>query len=239
PSPFAVPDAEDEVRRSSARPRRGSTESNRARDSRDKYRKSSREPLNPDPIGVSPSPNARHASHPAMSGSPPHLSRNNTMPADASYPRAVPITRSQTYNYGDGPDPRGRNRTRYQSQIEEEDDSDEVYDHRARDRRQHRGGRREQSVDQGYAEASRYPGYESSRQASYSRRPEPESDRYGYYPSGHNDSRPSMPVRESSYSTSAGSAQFAKVKTSKNYGYDDVQYTHYHHQKPREEYTFA
>ncbi|KAH6603271.1 hypothetical protein Trco_008046 [Trichoderma cornu-damae] len=234
PSPFAVPD-DDDARRSSARPRRGSTESNRARE---KYRKSSREPL-AEPVAMSGSPNSRHAPHPAVSGSPPHLPRTNTMPADASYPRAVPITRSQTYNYGDGPDIRGRNRSRYQSQIGEEDgDSDELYDHRARDRR-HRGSRRDQSVDQGYAETSRYPGYESGRQASYSRRAEPEPDRYAYYSSGHNDGRPPMPVRESSYSTSAGSTQFAKVKTSKNYGYDDVQYTHYHHQKPREEYTFA
>lgn len=232
-SPFAVPD-DDDARRSAARPRRGSTESNRPRD---RYRKSSREPV-AEPVAMSASPNNRHASHPTMSGSPPHLSRTNTMPADASYPRAVPITRSQTYNYGDGTDPRGRNRTRYQSQIDEEEiDSDEVHDQRARDRR-HRNSRREQSVDQGYTEPSRYPGYES-RQASYSRRADPEPERYAYYSSGHNDTRPPMPARDSNYSASAGPAQFAKVKTSKNYGYDDVQYTHYHHQKPREEYTYA
>ncbi|KAL7942921.1 hypothetical protein V8C42DRAFT_142062 [Trichoderma barbatum] len=232
-SPFAAPD-DDDVRRSAARPRRGSTESNRPRD---RYSKSSREPLT-EPVVMSASPNSR--SHPTMSGSPPHLSRNNTMPTDpASYPRAVPITRSQTYNYGDGTDPRGRNRTRYQSQIDEEDiDSDEVRDRRAGDRR-HRNSRREQSVDQGYAETSRYPGYESARQASYSRRADPEPERYAYYSSGHNDGRPSMPVRDGNYSASAGSAHFAKVKTSKTYGYDDAQYTHYHHPKPREEYTYA
>ncbi|KAL7907894.1 hypothetical protein GGI35DRAFT_71566 [Trichoderma velutinum] len=232
-SPFAAPD-DDDVRRSAARPRRGSTESNRPRD---RYSKSSREPLT-EPVVMSASPNSRHAAHPAMSGSPPHLSRTHTMPADAaSYPRAVPITRSQTYNYGEATDPRGRNRTRYQSQIDEEDvDSDDVHEQRARDRR-HRGSRREQSVDQGYTETSRYPG---SRQPSYSRRADPEPERYAYYSSGHNDGRPSMPVRDSSYSTSAGSAHFAKVKTSKAYGYDDVQYTPYHHsQKPREEYTYA
>ncbi|UKZ58076.1 hypothetical protein TrVGV298_011941 [Trichoderma virens] len=236
-SVFPVPD-EDDVRRSSARPRRGSTESNRPRD---RYSKSSREPLT-EPVVMSASPNSRHAAHPAMSGSPPHLSRNNTMPADtASYPRAVPITRSQTYNnFGEGTDPRGRNRTRYQSQIDEEEiDSDEVHGQRAARDRRHRTSRREQSVDQGYGETSRYPGYESNRQASYSRRADPEPDRYAYYSSGHNDGRPSMPVRDSSYSTSAGSAHFAKVKTSKAYGYDDVQYTHYHSQKPREEYTYA
>ncbi|QYT06099.1 DnaJ-like protein JJ3, involved inDiphthamide biosynthesis [Trichoderma simmonsii] len=237
-SPFAAPD-DDDVRRSAARPRRGSTESNRPRD---RYSKSSREPLN-EPVVMSASPNNRHAAHPAMSGSPPHLSRTHTMPADAqSYPRAVPITRSQTYNYGEATDPRGRNRTRYQSQIDEEDaDSDDVRDQRARDRR-HRGSRREQSVDQGYGETSRYPsGYESSRQPSYSRRAaDPESDRYAYHSSGYNDARPSMPVRDSSYSASAGAAHFAKVKTSKAYGYDDIQYTNYHHsQKPREEYTYA
>ncbi|KAL7929801.1 hypothetical protein V8C35DRAFT_171632 [Trichoderma chlorosporum] len=232
-SPFAVPD-DDDVRRSAARPRRGSTESNRPRD---RYSKSSREPL-AEPVVMSASPNSRHASHPAMSGSPPHLSRNNTMPADpASYPRAVPITRSQTYNYGDATDPRGRNRTRYQSQIDEEEvDSEDVHE-RARDRR-HRNGRREQSVDQGYGE-SRYAGYESGRQPSYSRRAEPESDRYAYYSSGHNDSRPSMPVRDSNYSTSGGSTHFPKVKTSKAYSYEDVHYTPYHSQKPREEYTYA
>ncbi|KAL6851785.1 hypothetical protein J3F83DRAFT_613297 [Trichoderma novae-zelandiae] len=229
-SPFAVPE-DDDVRRSAARPRRGSTESNRPRD---RYRKSSREPVAAEPVVMSASPNGRHA-HPPMSGSPPHLSRTNTMPADASYPRAVPITRSQTYNYGDGTDPRGRNRTRYQTQIDEEEvDSDEVHDQRARDRR-HRGSRREPSVDQGYTE-SRYPGYE--RQASYSRRPEPEPERYAYYSSGH-DGRPAMPARDSNYSASAGPGQFAKVKTSKNYGYDDVHYSAYHHQKPREEYTYA
>lgn len=237
-SPFAAPD-DDDVRRSAARPRRGSTESNRPRD---RYSKSSREPLT-EPVVMSASPNNRHAAHPAMSGSPPHLSRTHTMPADAqSYPRAVPITRSQTYNYGEATDPRGRNRTRYQSQIDEEDaDSDDVRDQRARDRR-HRGSRREQSVDQGYGETSRYPsGYESSRQPSYSRRAaDPESDRYAYHSSGYNDARPSMPVRDSSYSASAGAAHFAKVKTSKAYGYDDIQYTNYHHsQKPREEYTYA
>ncbi|KAK0759215.1 hypothetical protein N5P37_008097 [Trichoderma harzianum] len=238
-SPFAAPD-DDDVRRSAARPRRGSTESNRPRD---RYSKSSREPLT-EPVVMSASPNNRHAAHPAMSGSPPHLSRTHTMPADAqSYPRAVPITRSQTYNYGEAADPRGRNRTRYQSQIDEEDaDSDDVRDQRARDRR-HRGSRREQSVDQGYGETSRYPsGYESSRQPSYSRRAaDPESDRYAYHSSGYNDARPSMPVRDSSYSASAGAAHFAKVKTSKAYGYDDIQYTNYHQhsQKPREEYTYA
>ncbi|KAL6879792.1 hypothetical protein HDV57DRAFT_94061 [Trichoderma longibrachiatum] len=233
-SPFAVPNEDDDVRRSAARPRRGSAESTLPRDSR--YRKSSREPVAAEPVVMSASPNSRHA-HPPASGSPPHLSRTNTMPADGSYPRAVPITRSQTYNFGDASDPRGRNRTRYQSQIDEEEaESDEVHDHRARDRR-HRGGRREQSVDQGYTE-SRYPGYE--RQASYSRRPaEPEPERYAYYSSGH-DGRPSMPVRDSSYSASAGPAQFAKVKTSKNYGYDDVHYSAYnHHQKAREEFTYA
>ncbi|KAL7955910.1 hypothetical protein V8C34DRAFT_230969 [Trichoderma compactum] len=236
-SPFAAPD-DDDVRRSAARPRRGSTESNRPRD---RYSKPSREPPT-EPVVMSASPNARHAAHPATSGSPPHLSRTHTMPADtASYPRAVPI-RSQTFNYGDATDPRGRNRTRYQSQIDEEDvDSDDVREQRVRDRR-HRGSRREQSVDQGYGETSRYPsGYESSRQPSYSRRAaDPEPDRYAYYSSGHNDARPSMPVRDSSYSASAGSAHFAKVKTSKAYGYDDIQYTNYHHsQKPREEYTYA
>ncbi|PTB63487.1 DnaJ-domain-containing protein [Trichoderma citrinoviride] len=228
PSPFAAPH-DDDVRRSAARPRRGSTESNRP--GGDRYRKSSREPIPAEPVVMSASPNSRHA-HPPMSGSPPHLSRTNTMPADASYPRAVPITRSQTYNFGDGTDPRGRNRTRFQSQIDEED-SDEVHDHRARDRRHH-GGRREHSVDPVYTE-SRYP-YE--RQTSYSRRPEPEPERYAHYSSGY-DSRPAMPARDTSYSTSGGSGQFAKVKTSKNYGYDDVHYSAYHHQKPREEYTYA
>jgi hypothetical protein len=155
------------------------------------------------------------------------------MPADPStYTRAVPITRSKTYNYGEGFEGRGRNRSRYTAQqINEEDDSDDY--HQSRDRRNRPGGR-DQPVDQGYAETTRYAGYESGRQPSYSRRAaEPEQDRYAYY-SGHSDSRPAMPTRESGYSTSAGSGQFSKPKINKNYSYEDAHYTTYQPPKSRE-----
>ncbi|KAK5995954.1 Chaperone protein DnaJ [Cladobotryum mycophilum] len=229
-SPFAPPDDQDDARRSSARPRRGSTESSRMQ--RDKaYRKSSREPLDEPVLSASPTSRAQFqrasTTTGVMSGSPPHISRTNSMPQEQPYTRSMPI-RSQTYSgYSEAPDSRGRNRSRLQPQIDEESDSDDYKN------RKHRSSRRTRSPDQIYQEP-RY--YEARQGSSYSRRLDPENEQY-YYTTGSRgaESRPSMPVREGSYSMSAGAAQFNNVKTSRSYGYDDAQYTH--HAKPREEYA--
>lgn len=104
-----------------------------------------------------------------------------------------------------------------QSQVEMESDSED-YDRR-RDRK-HRSNRIHHSPEQMRTEnVSRYQvdGSRSRLHSSYSRRIDPEVE-YGYFHS--QDARPTMP----------------KVKTSKAYGYDDIQYSSYH-KAPREEYA--
>ncbi|KOS17341.1 Chaperone protein DnaJ [Escovopsis weberi] len=237
-SPFSPPEDQEDGRWSSGRPRRGSTESNRVQREKS-YRKSSREPLDETVPSSSPStrqaPQFQRATTAAAptSGSPPQVSRTNSMPPDASYVRSMPI-RSQTFSgYPEPADGRGRHRSRMQPQINEESDSEEAFDARTRDRT-YRGNRTNRSPEALYTEA-RYA-YDPRQGNSYSRRQEAEAEAAYYYSgSGRtSESRPTVPSRDASYSVSSGSAHFARVKTSKSYGVEDIQYTH--HQKPREVY---
>lgn len=246
--PFAVPD-DDEARRSSAKPRRGSGDGPRLSRERS-YRGSSREALDDPPI-VSASPSGRHpAQFPkqgsaasAMSASPPRpdLTRNKTMPAEAGIYSRSPagISRSQTFNaFGETAEhPQGRSRSRLQPQVELESDSEDLYERR-RDRK-HRSSRRHHSPEPMRTEnVSRYQvdGSRSRLHSSYTRRVDPELvEPYTYYVHPQ-DARPSMPVREASYTAATATAKFPKVKTSKAYGYDDVQYSYYD-KPPREEYV--
>ncbi|PNY28580.1 Chaperone protein DnaJ [Tolypocladium capitatum] len=249
--PFALPD--EDVHRSSAKPRRGSGDGPRLSRERS-YRASSREPLD-DPIVVSASPGRLAAqfqnvapTSPVTSSSPPRrdLPRTSTMPIDAAFARTVPgIPRAQTFNSFGEASPRGRDRSRMHAQIdeEEESDSDDEYDRRPRDRK-HRSSRRHRSPEAARPEnVSRYQvdGGRAKLQSSYSRRLEPEAEQVRYYstagsiPIPVTETRPSMPIRESGYS--APGMKFPKVKTSKAYSYDDVQYSNYYDKPYREEYS--
>ena len=231
-SPFAVPAPtdDDDARRSSAKPRRGS--------SGDKsYRKQpSREVLeDPEVIDVSPR-RAYHKSSsamPAMSGSPPRrdLPRTNTMPVDGAFSRPIPyMTRAQTYSgaYDASDMPRGRSRSKLQAQVEETD-SDEEYEVRHRSSK-HRSSKKHRSPERAPAEFVRsyrvVDGGHTRLQGSYARGVDasPPYD-YGYY-----QNRPSV-VRESSYHSASGH-KFPKVKMSKDYAPEDVAYSSHYHQQP-------
>lgn len=240
PTPFPVPE-DDSARRSSAKPRRGSEEVPRLSRERS-YRASSRETLDEVPV-VNLSPSTHHsaqfprsASHgiPTTPSSPPRtdLPRTKTMPIEpTSYPRPpVNLSRAHTFNVPEATDyPRGRGRSRMHSQIEVESDSDDVYERR-KDRK-HRSSRRHHSPEPiRTADHSFYPGdgIRGRLRSGFIRRPEPEVDPYAYYAHHHpNDVRPSMPTRQTSYSASAATAKYPKVKLSKAYGYEDVQYSDY------------
>lgn len=177
-----------------------------------------------------------------MPNSPPRreLPRTSTMPVDAAFVRpAPPITRAHTFNAFGEAAPRGRERSRMHPQIEEESDSDDAYDRRAHDRK-HRSSRRHRSPEAPRPEkVNRYQvnGGQAKLQRSYSRRLEPEAEQVRYYSTSGNvpvsvtETRPSMPARESGY------MKFPKVKQSKAYGQDDVQYSNYYDKPYREEYS--
>ncbi|KAK2591588.1 hypothetical protein QQS21_010716 [Conoideocrella luteorostrata] len=241
-APFTTPD-DDDARRSSAKPRRGSGDGPRLSRERS-YRASSREVLDDTPI-VNTTPPTRHAAtfpkaspgNPAVSSSPPRtdLPRTNTMPTEPSYSRPITgLSRSQTFNaFGDTIDhPRGRDRSRMQPQMDVGSDSEDMYERR-RDRK-HRSSRRHHSPEQMRTEnVSRYQveGSRSRLHSSYSRRMDHDTvEPYTHYAYNvYQDSvRPSMPGRESGYGASTAAAKFPKVKTSKNYGYGDVQFSTYY-----------
>ncbi|OAA37872.1 DnaJ domain containing protein [Metarhizium rileyi] len=225
--PFAPPDDND-VRRSSARPRRSSGEDPRF--SRERSYHASLDALDDPPI-INISPSTRHATQFFTSSSPPRtdLPRTKTMPNEpVSYSRTPPgLSRAQTFNAFEAADhSRGRDRSRMQPQVDIEEE-EEDYDRRRE--RKHRSSRRRHSQEQVRAEnVSRYrvDKGRSTLDGAYTRRFEPEIiESYGgYYPS--QDSRPPMPTRETSYGTST-STKFPKVKTTKAYGLEDVSYSNY------------
>ncbi|KAF7550892.1 hypothetical protein G7Z17_g5415 [Cylindrodendrum hubeiense] len=240
-SPFAPP-AED-VRRSSAKPRRGSSGEKKA------YKKASHEVLE-DPIIVDTSPSAHHAQKTAtaaaaLSGSPPRreLHRQHTMPISAErFSRPIPtMSRSQTFAGGSSypemaADPRGRSRSKLHPQIEESD-SEEERARRHRERKAHRSKKHRSPEPRAAEYIQQAYKVESGRTIplhnSYSRGVDPAAmEGYGgYYSSGGHgipDTRSSMPMREAgSYSSSPGNHMggFGKVKTSKAYDYEDVTYS--------------
>ena len=251
---FSVLD--DEVRRSSAKSRRGSADSPRlSRDRSYRDRQSSKEVLD-DPNVVNVSPSTRQAAQFSRSGpgtpvmspsspsSPPRgdLPRTKTMPPESShgYSRSGPapgITRAQTFNVvsdaGAEFSSRGRNRSRMYAQVDDSD-SDDVYERR-RDRKG-RSSRVHYSPEPIRAEnVSRYQ-VDAGRarlHSSYQRRVDQDSDSFGYYPPGtRTHARPSMPARESSYSRSGSVGKFSKT-----YGYDDVNYSSYHEKPYREGFS--
>ncbi|KAG5980070.1 hypothetical protein E4U55_004432 [Claviceps digitariae] len=254
-APFPPPPDENDARRSSAKPRRGSGGDDPRLSRERSYRDPSREALRDPPV-VNASPSSRHAAqfskttssgNPMMPPSPPRtdLPRTKTMPVPepaSSYSRPPPgLSRAQTFSVFDhaGDYPRGRDRSRMQPQVEVESDSEEMYGRR-RDRK-HRSSRRHHSPEQQRTEnVSRYQvdGSRSRLHSSYVRHVDAEYvEPYPYY--GHPaDVRPSMPARETGYSATGGAAKFPKVKTSKSYGYDDVQYSYYD-QPYHEEYAYA
>ncbi|EFZ00732.1 DnaJ domain chaperone [Metarhizium robertsii] len=237
--PFAPPD-DDDARRSSARPRRGSGDDPRLSRERS-YRTPSRDAMDDPPI-INVSPSARHTAAFFTPSSPPRgdrLPRTKTMPHESvSYSRSPPeIQRSQTFHMFESADhPRGRDRSRMQSQVELEMDDEDRYDRR-RDRK-HRSRRRHHSPDPMRTEnVSRYRVERNTLDGAYNTRlVEPdirESYASYYHPQ---DSRPSMPGRETSYSNSGG-ANFPKVKTTKAYGYEDVSYSTYG--RPAREFVYS
>ncbi|KAG5933919.1 hypothetical protein E4U53_000821 [Claviceps sorghi] len=252
-APFPPPDDND-ARRSSGRTRRGSGgDDPRLSRERSYHGAPSHEALRDPPV-VNASPSSRHAAqfpkttssgNPMMPSMAPRtdLPRTTTMPPQpVSYSRPPPpgMSRAQTFSVFDrsGDYNRGRDRTRMQPQVEVESDSEDAYGRR-RDRK-HRSSRRHHSPEQLRTEnVSRYQvdGSRSRLHSSYVRHVEPEFvESYPYY--GYSaDGRPSMPAREAGYS-GASTAKFPKIKTSKSYGYDDVQYSYYD-QPSHEEYAYG
>ena len=257
-SAFPIPD-DDDVRRSSARTRRGSSEAPRM--GREKsYRKASRDHLDDEIFVVHTSPKSRHAAQfdgsVPLSSSPRSggLPRTNTMPTETGYSRPipVPVSRSQTFGgYGEGAGslPRGRERSRMQAQVEESEDSEEAFEpshqRRRSDRsdRKHRSGRKQRSPSREQT-TSRYQVNDgrATLSGSYSRHVAPEIEVEGlrYYPTGRSTgasrvdtSRPPQ-SRGASYLSTHGGAKYTKVKESKSYNFDDVQYSDYTQQYGRE-----
>ncbi|KAF4344305.1 hypothetical protein FBEOM_1699 [Fusarium beomiforme] len=218
-SPFAAPADDDDARRSSAKPRRGSA-----------GEKAFKPEVVDDPIEATP-PTARPHMHKSATatGAPTTSSprRTNTMPTEG-YSRHVPgISRAQTFSgaYPE-PDPRGRGRTRMQAQVPESDDEDE-YERYRRERKAHRSSKKHRSPESRGEHVMQYRVNDgrTTLQNSYSRTTTAE-EAYSYYanqPGVRVVERPSMPARDTSYSSSY--AQYpGKVKTS---SYGDVQFSEY------------
>lgn len=252
---------EEEIRRSAARPRHGSGDIPNLTRERSSYNRPSRERLDrDDPIIVSASPTSRgpsfppKMSHPEMSSSPPHVPhvhRTNTMPMPTSSSatagaRPIPsVTRSNTFagfEGGESPANRGRGRSRQYPQVPEETESEDDYDRRAKEEyeerkykdRKHRSSKKHRSPERGgetryHVENGRAKMY---HQSSYSRKLSAEPEYYYEATpaaSMRAEPRPSMSSRD--YSGSS-----YKVKTSKHYGADDIQYSSYQPQYHREDY---
>lgn len=252
PSPFPPPGVDDEPRRSSARPRRGSSDVPPTALPRERsYHRSSRETLDrTDPVILNASPSPRRPmAPPEMAGSPPHISRTNTMPTGSSS-RPIPgVGRANTftsgYPSGASPSNRGRDRSRMHSQVPEETESDEDYDRREHKPRSSRKTRspepspRETRSTTYHVDGGRTKLHSTS---SYSRKINADQDYASYYYDGaaqpsarvSDSTRPSM-QRDSGY----GGSGFSKVKTSRPYGPDDVQYSQYQSPHYRDEYPAA
>ncbi|EMT66265.1 hypothetical protein ACKRZS_009372 [Fusarium odoratissimum] len=220
-SPFAAPADDDDARRSSAKPRRGST-----------GEKAYKPEVVDDPIEATP-PTARPHMHKSATAtgapttSPPR--RTNTMPNEG-YSRHVPgISRAQTFSgaYPE-PDPRGRGRTRMQAQVPESDDEDDYERYRReRERKSHRSSKKHRSPESRGEHVMQYRVNDgrTTLQNSYSRAT-PTEEAYSYYANQPNVrivERPSMPSRDAAYSASYGNYP-GKVKTS---SYGDVQFSEY------------
>jgi hypothetical protein len=208
------------------------------------------------------SPSTRHpatfqkstTTTPMMSSSPPRrdLPRTNSMPVDP-YSRPVPgVSRAQTFSsYGESPNSnRGRSRSKLQpqhidDQIVEEPDSDSEYEREQQRRRERkaRASKKARSPEpshhsRGAENVSRYAVNDgrSKLSSSYLRHLDE-----GYY--HHPDERPIPSARGVSYSTSPNGPSgpsFPKVKTSRTYSYDDVQYSNtYNPPMYRDEYPAA
>lgn len=236
------PPPEEEIRRSSARPRPGSGEMPTLSREKSSYQRPSRERLDRDreePIIVSASPTARHPfppkmGHPEMSSSPPQFSgvhRTNTMPsAAASTARPIPtVSRSNTFSGGfesDSPVNKGRNRSRKYPQVHEETEYEEDYERRpAEKERKHRSSKKHRSPDRGtetryHVDNGRAKLYHSS---SYSRKLPSDHETFYY----DYDQPSSGATRAAAESHPAYSSSNYRVKQSKTYGAGDVQYSTY------------
>lgn len=228
------PPSEDEVRRSQAKPRRGSADVPPTMPKERSYHRSSREPLDEahEPNIVNVSPAARSARRfaggppgPDMAGSPPRvgISRTHTMPTELpTRPMPAP-RRAQTYTehpYGTSPEyagNRGRHRSKNMPQVPaESSDSEEEYERQRRPK--HRSSRKTRSPEpSGGAEIRYQVDGGRTKLHSYSRRLDPEPSYYYEAPQ-----RPAYP-RETSYVSSS----YPRVKMSKTYGSADIQYSHY------------
>ncbi|KAJ4329058.1 hypothetical protein N0V84_000409 [Fusarium piperis] len=231
-SPFAAPATpDDDVRRSSAKPRRGSS-------GEKGYKKKPSKEVLDDPIEVDVSPSGRpHVQKSATStgissGSPPR--RTSTMPSDGYGGRPIPnLSRAQTYSGYPDVDSRGRNRSRMHAQTIESESEDEYEREQRRKERKHRSKKHRSPEPRGeHVMQYRVDGGRTTLHNSFSRSAEPQVDAYSGYYSHHGD-RPSMSHNDS---YSAGYVQYGKYKTSKSYDIDDVQYSSY--PTYREEYAY-
>lgn len=223
-SPFAAPATpDDDVRRSAAKPRRGSS-------GEKAYKKKPSKEVLDDPIEVDVSPSGRpHVQKSAtstgmLSGSPPR--RSGTMPSDAYAGRPIPnLSRAQTYSGYPDVDSRGRNRSKMHAQIIESESEDEYERERRRKERKHRSKKHRSPEPRGeHVMQYRVNDGRTTLQNSFSRSAEPDAYE-GYY--SHHGERPSL-SRDASYSAhSPGYAQYGKYKTSKSWNLDDVQYSSY------------
>lgn len=222
-SPFPTPD--DDLRRPSAKPRRGSGEVPRLSRERP-YQASSREPVEEPPV-MNASPTSRHTAQfskstsaaPHTPISPPRreVPRTSSMPVDSAYPaRPVPgITRAQTFTAFPEGMMRGRARSRMHGQIDEESDTEDVYERRARERDgKHRNSRRHRTPEPENISRYHVDGVRAKLQSTYTRRLEAEIDPPRYYATSAGipvmESRPPVAGRESSYA-SAGMNQDEEV----------------------------
>ncbi|KAK2039702.1 DnaJ-domain-containing protein [Colletotrichum somersetense] len=240
PPPPPIPQEEDTSRKSKSR--RSSETKTRDKSSHKKSSPTKEAPLPPSHNVVDASPSSRHMAHfpsttayPPSTSPPKYLNRSATLNEGAfSRPPPGPV-RAQTFSHVPADtDLRGRGRSRLQPQAVSEDSESED------DRRRHRSSRHKthspEPMPAEYGQRTRYTVSDGravavpleSYAAMYRAESPPPSRKHSkaaaYY------ERPTMPSRESSYSSSA---YFPKVKTAR---YEDVQYSNIPH-RYREEYT--
>jgi len=222
PSGAFVAPEEDEVRRSSARPRRGSSDVPTMSRERNIHR-TSREPVQEDPVIVDASPASKRAPQYAaqMSESPPRPSRTNTMPTEKPS-RAMPPRRSHTYT--EGPEiagNRGRGRSKMHPQAEVLSDDEDDYEPPRRPKHRSRKEDRGQEI--------RYHVGDNNRtklsSSSYTRALPREQATYAQYDFDYEPARSAHTSRPEY--TRGPSYAGLKVKQGPAYGAADVNYSSY------------
>lgn len=235
PSGAFVAPEEDDVRRSSARPRRGSSDIPPSMPRERNMHRTSREPVEEDPIIINASPASKYARYTTapLSESPPPRGpvRTNTMPVNEKPTRGMPgPRRAQTYS--EGPEVagnRGRGRSKMYAQAEVLSETEDDYEEPPR-RSKHRS-RKDRSPARGQEIRYHVGGDGRTKlhsSSSYSRSLPQKQPAYAHYDYDYEPARSPQtsrpdPTRGPSYS----GVNFGKVRQGRSYNAHDVAYSHF------------